>query len=753
MGTAATTKNPLPIFGAIMDDEGIGGKARSLSLCARLGISVPPWFVIPAETARLQPWRHDPQIEKNLLALADHLQSDARHAWMVRSSAAMEDSDVSAHAGEFRSERIDSLRELISSVEAVASTKSRPPYDGVTAGVVVQRYIAGTYSGVAFSCKPSGGTPDEYYCEFVEGGCEQLVSGRISPKNFSIDVLRGKIVPIGSDSLPPVVLSLAETLAEWMHDLETETGKLYDIEWIYDGLTLWCVQARPITRLQLDSRYLPAFCATAWFYDERFRAPLTPITRSTLMQLIFKSSLQDPVQMSGGTASPADVFYYGGRPYVPHRFYKQMFAGTPLFMLTPYLRQLFPNHCRCDHQRPTISQTISSIARKALSLVATAPQWLWNRHAWNRFKADLDREIPSLRRLPSPASPNWFEHWRSLDRWNERFLVIHRWSILLADYSNTALQFLLRLLPSRYASSLNGRFIAGLNLPTAEANSALVAVVHDGPSAQAEFMERFGHRAESLDYSQSRWAERFEGAGSSERFLFLNSVQVDPARAKRPRLRIRILSELLEMREQQRFEWEKILALQRSMIREMGARLCRENTIPSIDDIWFLYWDELPGLLTGTLRIDQSEMECRKHNYRVEKSVRVPQMIPELHEEHHLSLDTAFTGLGASSGKARGPVLVIREADEVYSQLRKGVILVMSDMSPADTPLLLGISGLVLERGGLLSHAAIMAREYGIPLVTAASRATEVLQTGMVAVIDGDTGTVEFDWRSDDGNE
>ena len=43
----------------------------------------------------------------------------------------------------------------------------------------------------------------------------------------------------------------------------------------------------------------------------------------------------------------------------------------------------------------------------------------------------------------------------------------------------------------------------------------------------------------------------------------------------------------------------------------------------------------------------------------------------------------------------------------------------MTNMSPADTPVLLGIAGLVLERGGLLSHAAIMAREYGIPLVTA----------------------------------
>lgn len=393
------------------------------------------------------------------------------------------------------------------------------------------------------------------------------------------------------------------------------------------------------------------------------------------------------------------------------------------------------------------------MALKSFSLVATAPQWLWNRHMWNRFKADLNREIPSFRQLPSPASSDWFEHWRLLDRWNERFLVIHRWSILLADYSNTALQFLLRLLPSGYASSLNDRFISGLNLPTAEANSAVVALVHDETSTRSGFIERFGHRAESLDYSQPRWAELFEGADLTERSLFFNGIQVDPTRCKRTRLRIPILSELVEMREGQRFEWEKILALQRSMLLEMAAKLYRERTISSVHDIWFLHWDELSRLWTRTLKIDQSEVEYRKHKYRVEKSVRGSQMIPVLRDQDHLSLDTEFTGLGASSGKARGSVLVIQEVDEVYSQLRKGVILVMSNMSPADTPMLLGISGLVLERGGLLSHAAIMAREYGIPLVTAASRATELLQTGMVAVIDGDTGTVKFGWRNGDGNE
>jgi pyruvate,water dikinase len=65
-------------------------------------------------------------------------------------------------------------------------------------------------------------------------------------------------------------------------------------------------------------------------------------------------------------------------------------------------------------------------------------------------------------------------------------------------------------------------------------------------------------------------------------------------------------------------------------------------------------------------------------------------------------------------------------------------------MSPADTPDLLGISGVVLERGGLLSQAAIMAREFGIPMLTGVAEVTEILRTGMLAVVDGDSGVIEF---------
>lgn len=749
----ATSNSPALLFGEATDNGSIGNKANGLCLCSKLGIRVPPWFVIPAETARLQPWRQSSSIEKKLLAMATGLQDGADNVWVVRSSTTVEDSGASAHAGEFLTERVECLENLISSIETVASTKSKLAATSVSTSVIVQRYIVGKISGVAFSCNPSAGSPDEYYCEFVEGGCEQLVDGSISPSSLSIEVRSGKIDREKNQGQPGTVFELSEVLAEWIRKLETETGGLYDLEWVYDGVTLWCVQARPITKLQLDPRYLPRFCAVSWFYDERFSAPLTPITRSTLMRLILKAALQDPVKMAGGNASPQDVFYYGGRPFIPHQLYKEMFAGIPRFLLTPYLRQLFSKRCQCTDRKSPISKIIYSLFQKILNSVVTIPQWFENRRLWKRFKADLHKELLSLGQLPSPASPDWVEHWQLLEGWTERFLTIHRWSILLADYSSAVLQLCLRLVSRTYASSLQKRLNAGLELPTAEANRALVALARnerEDKDVWGQFVERFGHRSESLDYSQPRWAEQFHNGGLSERMLFLNGAPSNVSGGQLHRLRVPILSELIEMREQQRFEWERILSLQRAMLIGMGARLSSEQILQSPDDIWFLYWTELCDLLAGTLRIDPGEMEYRKHAYRVEKGMHVPQRIPELKEESQIPMGNLLVGLGASSGRAHGEVIVIRDRDQMYSQVKKDAILVMSNLSPADTPILLGISGVVLERGGILSHSAIMAREYGIPLVTAASKATDVLETGMIAVVDGDTGIVKFGWRGDD---
>jgi pyruvate, water dikinase len=98
-------------------------------------------------------------------------------------------------------------------------------------------------------------------------------------------------------------------------------------------------------------------------------------------------------------------------------------------------------------------------------------------------------------------------------------------------------------------------------------------------------------------------------------------------------------------------------------------------------------------------------------------------------------------GTPASPGTALGPVRVITGLDD-FGRFRAGEVLVCRTTSPAWTPLLARASAVVTEIGGMLAHAAIVAREFGIPGVVAVPGATAMLADGQQVVVDGSAGTV-----------
>lgn len=98
-------------------------------------------------------------------------------------------------------------------------------------------------------------------------------------------------------------------------------------------------------------------------------------------------------------------------------------------------------------------------------------------------------------------------------------------------------------------------------------------------------------------------------------------------------------------------------------------------------------------------------------------------------------------GTPASPGRASGPVRVIRDLDE-FDRFAAGDVLVCRATAPAWTPLLALAAAVVTETGGVLSHAAIVAREFGIPAVLAVSDATTILSDGARVLVDGSAGTI-----------
>jgi pyruvate, water dikinase len=102
---------------------------------------------------------------------------------------------------------------------------------------------------------------------------------------------------------------------------------------------------------------------------------------------------------------------------------------------------------------------------------------------------------------------------------------------------------------------------------------------------------------------------------------------------------------------------------------------------------------------------------------------------------------TELIGAPASPGTAEGPARVVRTVDEV-ADVREGEILVCSITSPAWAPIFSKIKAAVTDIGGVMSHAAIVCREYGMPAVVGTGRATSLIRTGQMVRVDGSSGVV-----------
>src|SRR5205085_8657087 len=118
-----------------------------------------------------------------------------------------------------------------------------------------------------------------------------------------------------------------------------------------------------------------------------------------------------------------------------------------------------------------------------------------------------------------------------------------------------------------------------------------------------------------------------------------------------------------------------------------------------------------------------------------------PLVDPRLFRQSEPNGDALLSGAAGSPGVAEGAVRIIHDASE-FDQLRSGEVLVAPYTNPAWTPLFQRASAVVVDSGGAGSHAAIVAREYGIPAVMGTGTGTTVLADGRLVTVDGDAGLV-----------
>jgi len=284
------------------------------------------------------------------------------------------------------------------------------------------------------------------------------------------------------------------------------------------------------------------------------------------------------------------------------------------------------------------------------------------------------------------------------------------------------------------------------------------------------FLVRYGHRAiAEIDLGLPRWSEdpshllgaianyqRLDaaalapdeqfarGAREAEATIATLLSRVHGLRRLLARKLLRRVRALAGAREAPKFHVVRVFAQGRAILAPVGAALAAEGRVATADDIWFLTLPDARRALAGE-DMRQRVAERRAEYRREERRRHVPRVLLSDGTDAEAAFtspaaDGAIRGTPASPGTARGVAHVM--FSPAGARLEPGEVLVAPATDPGWTPLFLTASALVMEMGGMMSHGAVVAREYGIPAVVGVPDATTRIATGERIVVDGSAGTV-----------
>jgi pyruvate,water dikinase len=258
--------------------------------------------------------------------------------------------------------------------------------------------------------------------------------------------------------------------------------------------------------------------------------------------------------------------------------------------------------------------------------------------------------------------------------------------------------------------------------------------------------------------------ERAAGATEAAKLLdkALAKLESDDAKRRELLAAFELARDLWPLKEDHSFYIDQgSTASLRIIIAEMGRRLGRLGLLEDAERVFFLTLDEVKTALAGSPAEDLAGLARRRFDQRQRfMSVAPPQFIgtmpsdgssaaaPEFRRmfgpmpvDRSDERSTVLRGVPGSKGQATGPAKLVRGPDEFHT-VRPGDILVCTSTNPTWTALFGSVAGLVSDSGGVLSHTAIVAREYGLPAVVGVGHGTSAIDNGQVVTVDGNSGVV-----------
>ena len=234
-----------------------------------------------------------------------------------------------------------------------------------------------------------------------------------------------------------------------------------------------------------------------------------------------------------------------------------------------------------------------------------------------------------------------------------------------------------------------------------------------------------------------------------------------PTKARLALFLLRWTQQAIGCRERVRLKQAMLYQGLRSVCLALGEGEVRGGRLDSREDLFYLSCEEIEAYFSGGALLPQEFREVIRRRRDLLEQLQKLQppdtftmevgkswvMDTKLQRAATESLATAgetndWQGQGVCGGSVTGAAHVLGDVSEA-AKLRAGDILVTRQTDPGWGPAFLLIRGLVMERGGMLSHGAIMAREYGLPTVVGIPQITSILSSGQAVLVDGDQGIVQ----------
>jgi rifampicin phosphotransferase len=296
-------------------------------------------------------------------------------------------------------------------------------------------------------------------------------------------------------------------------------------------------------------------------------------------------------------------------------------------------------------------------------------------------------------------------------------------------------------------------------------------------AAMRTYLAKYGVRGPGeIDISRTRWAEKpamlapmilnniknFEagahqriveqkraGAQAKEQELIarLEKLPGGKRKAKSTRKMVSVFQHFVGFREYPKYAMMQHFYVYKQALKKEAARLVQAGVLHDPEDIYFLTYEELRQVAM-TSQLEAGLIARRKADLAVFEKLTPPRVMTSDGEVISAEYDNAnapqgaLMGVAASAGVIEGRARVVLSLEQ--ADFAEGDILVTTFTDPSWTAVFVSIKGLVAEVGGMMTHGAVVAREYGLPAVVSVENATRLIKDGQRIRVNGTKGYVEI---------